>query len=53
MARDLPRSTSREVTLEAIRRGDFWQTWHNKKLRQLVRRCFGGEEDCGTFDAGD
>ena len=33
--------------------GDFWQTWHNKKLRQLVRRCFGGEEDCGTFDAGD
>jgi hypothetical protein len=31
--------------------GDFWQTWHNKRLRRLVRRCFGGEEDCGTFDA--
>jgi hypothetical protein len=33
--------------------GDFWQTWHMGKLRALVRRCFGGHQDCGTFEGGD
>jgi hypothetical protein len=33
--------------------GDFWQTWHMDKLRTLIRRCFHGHKDCGTFEPGD
>jgi hypothetical protein len=31
--------------------GDFLNTWHRTRLRRLVHRCFGGHEDCGTFEA--
>jgi len=28
---------------------DFWNTWRQRSLRRLVRRCLNRDKDCGTF----
>lgn len=29
--------------------GDFWQTWHQRKLNQLVATCLNQDTDCGVL----
>lgn len=32
---------------------DFINAWVQQRLRRLVRRCIGGQENCGSFGLGD